>query len=160
MTTFVKLSFKLIFLLAIYISWLVLFSILSISLIPKMCKSGIVNVMKLKFIKGIVEIIKYTYGSFTGIIFICLTCVTVADDLVWKYDGTVYCWSQWQQWMILICSVYVIPFPLMLILGLKLLQERRITSTNFLFGCILPLPFLIIWILKLYCLFLLEFDGA
>ena len=152
MTTFVKLSFKLIFLLAIYISWLVLFSILSISLISKMCKSGIVNVMKLKFIKGIVEIIKYTYGGFTGIIFICLTCVTIADDLVWKYDGTVYCWSQWQQWMILICSMYVIPFPLMLILGLKLLQQRRITSTNFLFGCILPLPFLIIWILKLYSL--------
>ena len=112
--------------------------------------------MKLKFIKGIVEIIKYTYGGFTGIIFIFLTCVTVADDLVWKYDGTVYCWSQWQQWMILICSVYVIPFPVMLILGLKLLHQRRITSTNFLFGCILPLPFLVIWILKLFFLPLLE----
>ena len=64
MTTFVKLSFKLIFLLAIYISWLVFFSILSISLIPKMCKSGNVNVMKLKFIKGIVEIIKIYLWKF------------------------------------------------------------------------------------------------
>ena len=159
-TTFVKLSFKLIFLLAIYISWLVLFLVLSISSISKMCKSGNVNAIKLRFVKGIVEIIKYTYGGFTGVIFICLTCVTIGDDFVWKYDGTVYCWSQWQQWMIVVCSGYVIPFPIMLIFGLKLLQQRRITSTNFIFGCIVPLPFLMIWTLKLYILPLIKTKNA
>ena len=38
----------------------------------------------------------------------------------------------------------------MLVLGLKLLGSGRISSTNFLLGCIMPLPFLIIWIVPLY----------
>ena len=72
------------------------------------------------------------------------------DDLIWKYDGTIKCLNAWQTGMLSICILYVIPFPLMLVLGLKLLGNGRISSTSFLLGCIMPLPFLIIWIVPLY----------
>ena len=154
-TTYAKLNFKLIFLTAIYISWIVIFSLflliskIVINISKKNHSNGL-NAIKLRFITGIVEIIKYTYGGFSGVIFTCLTCVTMFGDLIWKYDGTIKCLNTWQTGMLSICILYVIPFPLMLVLGLKLLDNGRISSTSFLLGCIMPLPFLIIWIVPLY----------
>ena len=154
-TTYAKLNFKLIFLVAIYISWMVIFSLflLMTKIIVSFSKknySKCLYTIKLRFISGIVEIIKYTYGGFSGVIFTCLTCVTMINVLVWKYDGTVKCLDFWQTGMLSISIVYVIPFPIMLIFGLKLLENKRITSTSFLLGCIMPLPFLIVWLVPLY----------
>ena len=154
-TTYAKLNFKLIFLVAIYISWVVIFSLflliskIIINISKKNYSKGL-NGIKLRFIIGIVEIIKYTYGGFSGVIFTCLTCVTMLDDLIWKYDGTIKCLNAWQIGMLSICIVYLIPFPLMLVLGLKLLDNGRISSTSFLLGCIMPLPFVIVCIVPLY----------
>ena len=154
-TTYAKLNFKLLFLTAIYVSWIVIFSLFLlvskiIVNISKENHSKGLNAIKLRFITGIVEIIKCTYGGFSGVIFTCLTCVTMFDDFIRKYDGTIKCLNAWQTGMLSICILYDIPFPLMLVLGLKLLDNGRISSTSFLLGCIMPLPFLIIWIIILY----------
>ena len=50
--------------------------------------------------------------------------------------------------MIVIAIIYVVSFPIMLIFGLKLLRMIKISSTQFLLACIVPLPFLILWILS------------
>ena len=145
--TYDKLSFKLMFLMSIYLSWFITFILLLsvFKTINKILKEKYLNfwiVLKLRFIKGIIEIIKYTYGGFTDIIFTSVTCVSIANDNVWKYDGTVSCFSSWQIGMIVICVIYVLPFPAKLLLGLKLLKFKRISSSRFLLGCIVPLPFL------------------
>ena len=150
-TTLEKFNLKFIFLTMIYFFWIVLFAtcMLLLTLTSKECNINCLTFVKLRSIKGITEIIKYTYGGFTGVIFMFLTCVTIAEDVVWKYDGTVYCLNTSQIGMLIICLLYVVPFPLMLIMGLNLLKKGIISSTNFLRGCILPLPFLIFWLTML-----------
>ena len=147
-----KLLFKLLFLVGIYISWGIIYFVLFV--ICKLIKCTIkrervtfFTEIKLRFIKGLVEIIKYTYGGFTGIVFMSLTCVSVASDKVWYYDGTVSCLSDWQISMVALCIIYILPSPFMLIIGMKLLETNRISSAHFLCGCIVPLPFLLFWLI-------------
>ena len=67
-TTHAKLNFKLLFLTGIYISWIVIFSLfllvskIIVNILKKNHSKGL-NAIKLRFITGIVEIIKYTYGG-------------------------------------------------------------------------------------------------
>ncbi len=110
----------------------------------KNCENLLVN-FKLKIIHGLLEIIKYSYSGICSVVFISVTCVFVGDDLLWWYDGTVTCFSNWQLLMTLSCIVYVVPFPTALVFGLKLLKLRTISNTQFLLGCLVPLPYLCVW---------------
>ena len=156
LTTTDKLILRLIFLMGIYISWLVVFELVSI-ISYVLRKSGkqrfLMNVsaFKLRLIKGLIEIVKYTYGGVTGIVFMSLTCVAIGTEEVWFYDGTVNCYSKFQVSMIALCVTYILPFPFLLILGMNLLKKEIISSTSFLCGCFLPLPFLIIWFVTGVC---------
>ena len=83
-----KLMFKFGFLIGIYLSWLAVF-ILFLFLSKLLKKAGkgrypksLFWTLKLKFIKGFVEIIKYTYGGFTSIVFISLTCISMETNYV------------------------------------------------------------------------------
>ena len=60
-----------------------------------------------------------------------LVCVSMATGKVWFYDGTVQCFNNWQVFMVASCIIYVLSFPFMLTLGMKLLQENKISSVNF-----------------------------
>ncbi len=149
-TTKDKLSFKFLFLLCIYIG---LFAcLIAISLIVKSSQRlrnthiyKILLFIQLKTIVGLMEVIKYTYSGFTGVAFMSLTCVLVANDNVWFYDGSVQCFETWQYHMVALFIIYILPFPFMLILGMLLLEKRKISNSNFLVGCIVPLPIFIMW---------------
>ena len=94
---------------------------------------------KLKLIRGLIEIIKYTYAAFCGIIFISLVCSKIGNKYVWWYDGTNVCLENWQVLVMIFGAFYAVPFPLALVLGLKLLKQNKISPTIFVFSCLCPL---------------------
>ena len=100
----------------------------------------------LKLVEGLVEIIKYTFSSLAGSNFGLLTCIYIGSSFVWKLDGTVNCFQNWQGIAALFLLFYTIPFSFSLALGTKLLKDGRISNLHFIFSCILPLPFCIIWL--------------
>ncbi len=149
-TTTNKTGYKFAFLVGIYLCWGMTF--VGSKLLFGMCtfyspkiRAHKIDMMKAILINGLVEIIKYSYGGFTSLVFYSVTCVTVFDKYVWFYDGSVECFSLWQYCMISVCVAYVVPFPLMLYLGMRLLKNRIISANVFLLGCFFPLPLLVCW---------------
>ncbi len=145
----IKTILAFVFLLGTYVSW-VTFAI-GIAVLKFYHKQKLPKGSKLlvsleeRFVKGFVEIVKYTYAGFTYKAFVSLTCVEIASHQVWKFDGTVTCFSWWQVFMVVFCVVYVVPFPIMLVIGQKQLKKRAISCRFFFCGCILPLPCVILW---------------
>ncbi len=149
--TTTKLLLKMLFLLGIYLSWAMVFAVvILVSILLNICTQKTRNQSETrdKFIKGYTEIVKYTYGSVTNILFMFLTCVFVDGQQVWFYDGSVDCYTNWQRVMGILTVMYVIPFPVMLCFGLKVLNTGKISAWQFLAGCLFPLPFLLIWAWK------------
>ncbi len=140
--------YKLLFSCSIYITWsFVYFIVLAFEYFvkikekedPKLHLRDKIRQFQIKLIMGLVEIIKYTYAGICGVIFLSLACVSVAGHLVWLYDGTVKCLSEWQYVILFVLVFYAIPFPLALFLCMRLLKRGEINSGLFIFGCICPL---------------------
>ncbi len=146
-TTIHKMILLFSFMIGTYFSWLVLFVIcwtanrmyFQTSVQHKIAWVS----LKKTLMGGLIEIMKYTYSSFSDIFFSSMTCVTVADDHVWFLDGSVKCPNYWQLTMCLFGILYIIPFPGALFINLRLKEKAQISNKTFLFGLFLPLPFLL-----------------
>ncbi len=57
--------------------------------------------VRLRLVKGLIEITKYTYAGLHDVIFISLVCTKVGNNYVWFYDGTNTCFDKWR--IIIIC---------------------------------------------------------
>ncbi len=140
---------KTLFVLTIYCLWVFMFFV-TYTILSCSCKNSSVrklgNKFRLKLVEGLVEVIKYTYSSLAGSNFSLLTCIYIGNSLVWKLDGTVMCFQQWQGAAAFVLVFYTIPFCLSLSLGSQLLKEGKISSSHFLLSCILPLPFCVLWL--------------
>ncbi len=141
------------FVISIYFLWLFMFVLTHI--VFRLSRQGskvraLSNTFRLKLIEGLVEVIKYTYSSLAGSNFSLLTCIYIGNTHVWRLDGTVTCFQQWQGFAAIVLFFYTIPFSFSLALGSKLIKEGKISSIHFLLSCILPLPFCLLWFL-LYC---------
>ena len=145
-----KLILRFLFLFSIHFCWFIMFGLIKIILKIKKRRDNFMPALKIRFIKGLIEMIKYTYGDITNITFMSLVCVSMATGKVWFYDGTVQCFNNWQVFMVALCIIYILPFPFMLTLGMKLLEENKISSVNFLCGCFVPFPLLIYWAILMY----------
>ena len=144
-----KALIKTLFVLTIYGLWLMLFITTYIVFLcskPDTKPKRLAKKFYLKLMEGLVEIIKYTFSSLAGSNFGLLTCVYIGSTFVWKLDGTVSCFQDWQGIAALFLLFYTIPFSFSLALGTKLLKDGKISSLHFIFSCILPLPFCIIWL--------------
>ncbi len=145
LTTLGRVLYSLCFLVGIYISWMAMF--VSVIIMSKMFSKqgkfklvvGKLQKLRINLIGGIVEIIKYTYVGFCGIIFMSLVCTRIGTRYVWWYDGTNTCMENWQVVVIVFAMVYAFPFPLILIFGVKLLKRQRISAATFLCCCLCPL---------------------
>ncbi len=152
MTTTTKTMFKLLFLFGIYLVWCVMFSLaVFCAFVFKPSKSNAKNIFETlenKLIFGLVEIIKYTYLGFTFLTFYSLTCVSMDvsfyDNSVWLYDSSIECYDRWQIGMIIFGIMYVVPYPLVLFIGLRSLKQMKVTRSFFL-SVFFPLPVLIYW---------------
>ncbi len=132
----------------IFASWLAVFCLVFLVLKCLLKLSNTYGACKSKMVCGLIEIIKYTYGGFTDVVFYSLTYTSVFGELVWFYDGTMKYFSAWQCEMIAFAVFYIIPFPFVLYLALSLLRQGQISSLAFLSGLFLPLPTLIYWIIS------------
>ena len=140
------------FVLTIFIIWLSLFTVVSMmmpALIFKVKKLEAITWcrrLKLKLIEGYVETVKYSYSGLAGVTFLFLTCVEMQNRYFWKYNAEVECMSPWQFVVIAFATIYVVPFSVTTIIGAKLLQMGRIGYKQFMIACLVPLPFLLYWI--------------
>ena len=138
--------YKLLFLVAIYISWATLYCCTKalIQIIQRRTSYNNANLelfetIKLKLIRGLVEIIKYTYSGFCGAIFTSLVCVKLKSNYVWWYDASNICLERWQLLIVLFGVTYALPFPIALYLGMRFLKTNRISSGTFLLCCTFPI---------------------
>ncbi len=127
------------------ISWAIVFIFLSISMAIFQRKPRSIVIVKkfqsfrMKLVKGIIEIIKYTYVGFCELIFESLVCTKIGNDYVWWYDGTNVCLENWQIVFIIFATFYAFPFPFALTFGLKLLKQNLISVGLFVCFCLCPL---------------------
>ncbi len=144
LSTLGKLLYLLCFLFGIYICWMGMF-ILVVVLVKvfkrRVTMTSFIRLQSLKvtLVGGIVEIIKYTYAGFCGIIFMSLVCAKIGSHYVWWYDASHTCLENWQVMIVIFALVYAIPFPFILIFGLKLLTERKMSAAQFICCCSCPL---------------------
>ncbi len=138
-----------VFLFAIYIIWGILCAIiasawhLSRKAVMTM-RYKLLNSLWLRFIGGLVEIIKYTYEGFCEVIFMSLVCIEINGKNVWWCDATQVCLEGWQIGMLSFGVVYALPFPLTLYLSMKRLEQGKISPATFFICCLCPLLGLVI----------------
>ncbi len=145
-----KMLFRMLFLFGIYFAWVFVYMIISCFVVIKKKKveTNRASLIRGLMIRGLVEIIKYTYSGFAAVTFVFMTCVQLGDNYFWKYDGNIACLSNWQ-WLILGFGViYTVPFPFALAVGIKLLRKGPLSAGNFFLGCAMPLPSLFYWFVK------------
>ncbi len=143
LTTLGKHIFNLIFLCGIYASWFLLYGVNSVLLHIMNRKQTntsheFFKHISLKFITGIVEIIKYTYAGFCNIIFTSIVCIKIGKDFVWWYDANNVCFENWQILMMVFGLIYAVPFPITLFAGMKLLKKNEISARTFILSCMCP----------------------
>ncbi len=134
--------YRLAFLVAIYISWFFLYGLIASSLKFQIIKqqrcAAKVKTIQCKLVRGFVEIVKYTYSGFCEVTFASLVCISLGPDYVWWHDATNVCLETWQLGMVLFLSLYAIPLPFVLLQGMKLMKEDKLTATGFAISCIFP----------------------
>ena len=74
-----------------------------------------------------------------------LNCVEIQSTSRFFYDGNIHCWQWWQKMCGLFLAVYIIPFIFVLYLGSSLLNGKIISTKQFLYACVFPLPFAVLW---------------
>ena len=148
LSTLGQLTYQLIFLTGIYLSWFVVFvATFFITYSLKNKERSVesqanfptrIGYFKLKLTKGIIEIIKYTYAVACQIIFMSLTCIKLGHQYVWWYDGSKVCLEDWQIFMVMLAIFYAIPLPLSMYTGMKMLKLNQITAGKFIVCCLCP----------------------
>ncbi len=136
-----KYLYRLLFLLGIYTSWIgiIIITIIILQITKKMANvSKRIKSFNIKLIKGVIEIIKYTYSGFCVVIFTSLVCSRIGEDYVWFYDGSNVCLEAWQGLMVLFGIFYAIPFPFVLAMAMKLLRNGDITHVTFILCSLCP----------------------
>ena len=149
LSTLGQLTYQLVFLIGIYLSWLIVFVATFFITYSWKKKEGSIESpanfptsagsFKLKLTKGIIEIIKYTYAVACQIIFMSLTCIKLGHQYVWWYEGSNVCLEDWQIFMVMLAIFYAIPLPLAMYIGMKMLKNNQITAGKFIVCCLCPL---------------------
>ena len=99
----------------------------------------------IKLSAGFILAFLFTYQKLATSVFTLLNCVPVGNDSVLFIDGTYTCFQLWQYGVMAYAFSCVLPFSIILMVGPPLLKHKYISLANFFFGCMLPLPALLIW---------------
>ncbi len=131
------------FLLAVYVTWCVVFT--AVGTLWLCFRNNInskhnknLDSLRIRLIAGLVEIIKYTYEGFCEVIFLSLVCVDIKGTYVWFYDASQICLEQWQMGMLAFGAAFAVPFPLALFLSMRCLEQGKISCATFFICCICP----------------------
>ncbi|CAH3113744.1 unnamed protein product, partial [Pocillopora meandrina] len=94
------------------------------------------------------EVLLLGYERLAETCFKLMTCVSIGSEMRLFIDANVTC-MQWWQYLVLACiAVFIVPFIVVLYLGSSKLYKGSMKETEFLAACVLPLPFLVYWLLK------------
>ena len=143
-----KFLLKILFLFAISV-WLLLFCCYVFGIAHLKTFTGRKSYKKLLYlfaIVGFMEAVRYCYSSLSATTFVMLKCQEIDKQNVWYYDATVTC-NTWWQWSFTVFSImYIIPFPLIFIVGPWALSHCKISAKEFIAGIFCPLPILLRWL--------------
>ena len=78
-------------------------------------------------------------------------CVPIDSKLHLYYDGNIVCWQWWQHGILAFNVIFVVPFVGVLYWGSGKLYNKTISWKEFVGACIVPLPFLVYWLVKRSC---------
>ena len=103
------------------------------------------------YLQASIKTIFLGYLTLTTVSISLIRCVSVADESRWFYNGNITCYQWWQYASFTFIAIFVIPFILVLALVSSELHHHAITVRQFLLAIIFPLPFLMLWPLRLAC---------
>ena len=75
-----------------------------------------------------------------------LHCVPIGSEWRLFLDGNIHCWQWWQVVSFVYMTVFVTPFIMVLYFGSLQLYRNRLSVQEFMAACVLPLPFLVYWV--------------
>ena len=102
-----------------------------------------------RYIAAIIEVLLFGYERLVETSFKLMDCVPIGPkEKRLFFDGTVICWQWWQYTLLAYTTVFVVPFIIVLYFCSFKVYRASISATEFLCACILPLPFLIYWLIK------------
>ena len=80
-----------------------------------------------------------------------MQCVSIGSEQRLYFDGNILCWQWWQHCLLAFNAIFVVPFVGVLYLGSGKLYNKTISWKEFVFACVVPLPFLVYWLVKSLC---------
>ena len=104
------------------------------------------NKFELRLVNCSIQFILLGYNTLTVTLFSLVSCVNLfsSEDVLF-IDGTITCYQWWQYVVFFVLGIFVIPFPMVILLAIKLLKQPR-TSTKSVFSCLIfPLPYFLYW---------------
>ena len=96
----------------------------------------------------VLEILLLGYDRLAETSLVLMHCVSIGSERRLFLDGNTPCWEAWQYLLLSYIIVFVVPFIAVLYFGSSKLHKSTISARSFLASCVIPLPFLIYWLLK------------
>ena len=110
------------------------------------------EIFLLRIATGFSLALLFTYQNLASAALTLLNCVPVNETSVLYIDGDVECYQPWQYAIMAYAVVMVLPFWTVIFFGPGLLRDCLISLPHFFCACVLPLPFLLGWLLLRLCL--------
>lgn len=95
----------------------------------------------------VLEILLLGYDRLAETSLALMHCVSIGAERRLFIDGNTPCWQTWQYLLLGYVVVFVVPFIAVLYFGSSKLYKSSISACGFLAACVLPLPFLVFWLL-------------
>ena len=96
----------------------------------------------------VMEVLLLGYERLAETSLTLMHCVSIGSGKWLFIDANVPCMQWWQYILLAYIIVFVIPFVGVLYYGSSKLYKASITASEFLAACMIPLPFLIYWLVK------------
>ena len=103
------------------------------------------------YLQASIKTVFLGYVTMTTVSISLIRCVFVADENRWFYNGNITCYQWWQYASFTFITIFVTPFIFVLALVSFKLHHDKITVRQFLLAIIFPLPFLMVWLIRLAC---------
>ena len=100
------------------------------------------------YLQASIKTILLGYVTMATVSISLIRCVLVAGETRWFCNGNITCYHWWQYVSFAFIAIFVIPFIFVLALVSFKLQHNKITVEQFLVAIIVPLPFLMLWLLR------------
>ncbi|KAL9973687.1 hypothetical protein ACROYT_G020172 [Oculina patagonica] len=96
----------------------------------------------------VMEVLLLGYERLAETSLTLMHCVSIGSGKRLFIDANVPCMQWWQYILLAYIAVFVVPFIIVLFYGSSKLYRASITASEFLTACMIPLPFLIYWLVK------------